>query len=247
MPKFLKNLFSEKGLIPLFFLAMIGVAALVGGVYIIREQYVRTNKAGRAELDTDKIRKELYTERTPLPSIGTPRSTLKQEGVFKYTPSKPAANPEDTEPSFSINPPSGWERSSQQDEVTKVVFLAPEEDEVVAGDELKATNKAKLQVNIVKGKGATTLESLVDYYISSSKPDWETLTVNSKTKTTLSGQPAYRLEIEAFKKGVTFSTLSYVLVKGKYGIVTYGGALKSAWAQRQPQINSSLNSFKFTE
>lgn len=251
MPNFLKN---QKGIIPLFVLIAIGIAVLAGGTYLIRNEFVKTGKFDKAEIDKDKVRNQINNPQS-LPSLSPTPKTQTQYGAFKYTPSsssnespeKATDSTQDSEPSFSIYPPSGWSKSSQSDSVVKVVFLAPEEDEQVAGEDLRAVNKAKVTVNMIKGNGSGTLESFVDYFISSSKADWESLEVNSKTKTTFAGQPAYKLEIDAFRKGVTFRTLSYVLVKGKYGIVVYGGSLESAWNKRAQELQTSINSFKFID
>lgn len=245
---------DQRGLFPLFLLIAIGIAVLAGGTYIIRNEFVKTGKSGKAEIDKEKVRNQVNNPQS-LPSLSPTPKTQTQYGTFKYKPS-PAPNnspgiqqsvTQDTEPAFSINPPSGWNKSSQSDSVVKVVFLAPEEDEQVAGEDLRAVNKAKVTVNMVKGNGSGTLESFVDYFISSSKADWESLKVNSKTKTTFAGQSAYKLEIDLFRKGVTFRTISYVLIKGKYGIVVYGGALESAWDKRVGEIQTSINSFKFID
>ncbi|MBI2595118.1 hypothetical protein HYW46_00085 [Candidatus Daviesbacteria bacterium] len=239
---------SQKGILPLFFLIAIGVAVVVGGTYLIRNEFVKTGKSGKAEVDKVKVQKQIGNT-NPLPSLTPAPKTDIQYGAFVYKPptSSTTVVPEDREPSFSINAPSDWGRSGQSDNVIKVKFEAPEEDQEVAGEDLQATNKAKVQVNMIKGNSQGSLESLVDYYVKSSGAEWEKLTVNSKSKSKLSGQDAYKLEIDAFKKGVSFRTLSYVLVKGKYGIVIYGGALKSAWDKREPEIYSSLNSFKLSD
>lgn len=248
------NLKDQKGVFPLFLLIAIGVAVLAGGTYIIREQFVKTGKSGESELDKKKIREQIKNPE-PQPSLSPSPVTQMQYGAFKYEPSSSQSNQngdqpnstQDSEPSFSIYPPSGWSKSSQSDSVTKVIFLAPEEDKEVTGDELEAKNKAKVQVNMVKGNGSGDLESFANYFISSSKTGWESLEVNSKSKTTFAGQPAYKIETDAFRKGVTFRTLSYVSIKGKFGFAVYGGALKSAWDKRASDINNSLNSFKLLE
>ncbi len=236
---------NQRGILPLFLLIAIGVAVLAGGTYLIRNEFVKTGKSGKAEVDKVKVREQINNPK-PLPSLSpTPKSEL-QYGSFKYQPSASPDKASDIEPSFSINAPSGWTKSSQSDNVMKVKFEAPDEDQEVAGEDLQATNKAKVQMNMVKGSGSGDLESFVDYFISSSKSGWESLQVNSKSKTTFAGLPAYRVEVDVFKKGVTFRTLSYVFIKGKFGFAVYGGALKSAWDKREPEIHSSLNSFKLS-
>lgn len=249
-----RKAFGEAGVFPLFLLIAIGIAVLAGGSYIIREQFVKTGKSGQSELDKQKVREQVQNPK-PLPSLSPTPKAETQYGTFKYKPS-PAPNnspgtqqsgTQDTEPAFSINPPSGWSNSGQTDSVIKVVFLAPEKDEVVAGEDLKAINKAKIAVNMVKGNGSGTLESFVEYFINSSKADWESLEVNSKSKTTFAGQAAYKLEMDVFKKGVNFRTLSYAFIKGKYGFVVYGGALESAWNKRAQELQTSINSFKFID
>lgn len=241
---------DQKGVFPLFILIIIGVAVTAGGTYLVREQFVKTGQSGKSELDSKKIQEQINKPK-PLPSLSPTPKTELQTGAFKYKqPENQVASSiqdEDREPSFSIYPPSGWDRSSQSDSVIKVVFLAPEEDKEATGDDLEAINKAKIQVNVIKGSGNGNLESLTDYFISSSKSGWESLQVNSKTKTTFAGQPSYKVAADAFRKGVTFKTLSYVFIKGKYGIVVYGGALESAWDKRASEINNSLNSFKLSD
>ena len=245
---------AQRGVIPLFVLVAIGIAVLVGGGYIIREQFIKTGQSGKSALDEKKIQEQIKNPQT-LPSLSPTPKTEVQNGAFKYEPSSSGSEPDeaqstsspDSEPSFSIYPPSGWDKSGQSDPVVKVVFLSPEEDKEVTGDELEAKNKAKVQVNMVKGNGSGDLESFVNYFISSSKSGWESFEVNSKAKTTFAGQPAYKIETDAFRKGVTFRTLSYVFVKGRFGFAVYGGALKSAWDKRASDINNSLNSFKLLE
>lgn len=245
---------NQKGVIPFFVLALIGIAVLAGGTYLIRSDFIKTGKSGKAEVDQEKVKKQIDNPQ-PLPSLSPSPEAQTQYGAFKYTPSSSPSSSagtqpndtQDTEPSFTIYPPSGWSKSNQSDPVIKVVFLAPEEDEVAAGEDLKAINKAKVTVIMAKGNGSGTLESFVDYFINSTKASWESTQVNSKSKTTFVGLPAYKLEMDVFKKGVSFRTLSYVFIKGKYGIVVYGGALESAWNKRASEIQNSINSFKFTD
>lgn len=244
MPKLFKD---QRGVLPLFFLISVGVAVLIGGSYIIREQFIKTSKSGQAELDKQKIREQTINKHS-LPSLSPSPKIEPASESFTYKPvENKSGNQEDQEPSFKISGPAGWRQSNSSDDLIKVVFTAPQEDEVAAGEDLKATNQSKVQVNIIKGNGSGDLESLVNYYIDVSKPGWESLQINSKNKTILSGQPAYKIEIDAFKKGVSVRLLSYILIKGKYGIIVYGGSLKSAWDKRTEEIQGSLNSFQLTD
>lgn len=242
---------DQRGVFPLFVLVAIGIAVLVGGGYIIREQFVKTGQSGKSALDDKKIQEQIKNPQT-LPSLTPKASAEKTYGqTVTYKPSaKPVSDGSDAvikEPSFSINPPSGWSRSGVSDSAIKVKFESPEADEDKGENDLLATSNAKIQVSMIRGNGQGNLESLVNLVLKTTESDFESITVNSKTKTTFAGQDAYRMEVTGFRKGVAFNSISYAFIKDNYGILAYGGALKSAWDKRAPDINNSLNSFKLLE
>lgn len=236
MPGFLKD---QRGVFPLFILIAIGVAVLAGGTYIIREQFVKTGQSGKSALDNKKIQEQIKNPQT-LPSL-TPKPSAEKAYGQPVTYKIPG------EPSFSISPPSGWNRSGVTDNAIKVKFESPEADEDEGEGGLLATSNAKVQVSMIRGNGQGDLESLVNLVLKTTESDFESTTVNSKTKTTFAGQAAYRMEVTGFRKGVAFNSVSYIFIKDNYGILAYGGALKSAWDKRVPDINNSLNSFKLLD
>ncbi len=51
----------QLGFIPLIILIAIGVVVVAGGTYIVRNQFVKIGKSGKAALDTEKIQKQLQS------------------------------------------------------------------------------------------------------------------------------------------------------------------------------------------
>ena len=229
---------NQKGIIPLLILIIIGVAVLAGGAYIIRNEFVKTGITGKASLDEQKIKTQIDNPE-PLAELTPEPDAVAQQGKYNYVP--PAGN--EDEPYFTITSPSGWNRVDTTDQYTKVKFEDPVEDVEIAEDELAARANAKIQVLMVKGSGEGDLDSFLDYFLTNTQADFERVTVTMKSKRPFSGLDSYYIELDAFRQGVTLKFISYVMVKGKYGVVVYGGTLKSDYDEHSDEIWKSINSF----
>lgn len=245
------NFKSQQGIIPLFILIAIGVAVLAGGTYIVRSEFVKTGKSGKSALDQQKVAQQIKNPKA-LPSISPQPTAVAQRGPFTYKPSattntQTATGSADStkEPGFTIMGPSGWNRIDLGQPNFKVTFEHPEEDKENGEDDLVLKVKARLSVVIMKFSG--DLEAGIKNAKSASSQNYEQLNIFSESKTSLVGQEAYRLEAQYIVKGIKIHTLDYYLVKNGYAIHLAGNALDSAWSKRAGEIQSSINSFKFTD
>lgn len=246
MPLFLKN---QRGVFPLFLLIAIGVAVLAGGTYIIREQFVKTGQSGKSALDNKKIQEQIKNPQT-LPSL-TPEPKAEQTfgQPVTYKPStKPVSDGSDTvikEPSFSISPPSGWEKVAPSVAGTKVQFKHPEEDKEEMEDGLFV--KSRAQITVFMDKANSTLDQLVSSVKSASQGSYEKVNIISEQKITFAGQEAYLFETELFKKGASIHSTDYYFIKDGFVVRVGGTSLGSSWNKRSSEIKSSINSFKLLE
>ncbi|MBI2022541.1 hypothetical protein HYS97_01685, partial [Candidatus Daviesbacteria bacterium] len=74
---------DQRGILPLFFLIAIGVAVLAGGSYLIRNEFVKTGKNNKAEIDKVKVEKQADNP-NPLPSLTPKPKSDTQYGAFVY-------------------------------------------------------------------------------------------------------------------------------------------------------------------
>ena len=228
----------QKGVIPLLILVVIGIAVFVGGAYIIRNEFVKTGITGKASLDEQKVRTQIDNPE-PLPELTPEPDAVTQQGKYNYIP--PAGN--EDEPYFTITAPSGWNRVEMVDKYTKVKFEDPVEDEEIGEEGLATRANAKVQVLMIKGSGEGDLDSFLDYFLTNTQADFERVIVTMKSKRSFSGLDSYYIELDAFRQGVTLKFISFVMVKGEYGVVVYGGTLKSDYDEHADEIWKSINSF----
>lgn len=246
MPVFFKN---QKGVFPLFLLIAIGVAVLVGGSYIVREQFLKTGKSGKTAFDNKKTQEQINNPKT-LPSLSPEPSGEKTYGQsVTYRPSsKPKSNQSGEvikEPSFSINPPSGWEKVNPSLEGMKIQFRHPEEDKEKMEDGLFV--KSHAQVSVYMEKATYTLNQLTSSLKAETQKNYDTVNIISQQKTTFAGQEAYIAETELTKKGATLHTLDYYFIKDGFTIHIAGTTLGSVWGKRSLEIKSAINSFKLLD
>lgn len=238
----------QAGVIPLFILIAAGIAVLVGGTYIVRGDFIKTGKSGKAALDTEKINQQVKNP-TPLPSFTpTPKPELAPNS-FTYQPSpNPSQIPGSSaslEPGFTINPPAGWEKLSPQGKNGRASFQSPEVDKEQQEDNLVARVQSVISVHIFPGSGS--LDAFTQGLIVSSQNAYAKLQIVSDMPTTFAGQEARKVELKfSPKNGIPMYAVSYLVIKDGFWIQVAGNSLESAWGKRVGEIESSLKSFKFT-
>lgn len=238
MPKF-----NQKGIIPLFVLIAIGVAVLAGGTYIVRNEFIKTGKSGKAALDEEKIQKQKENPQ-PLPSLSpTPKGELSY-GTFTYNPPPTEEGTPSKEPGFSITAPPGWEKLPPEGEIERAVFRSPEIDKEEMEDNLVAKGQPMITVYVAEVDG--DLDEFTNQVIANSQGMYSKYQVTSKLKVRFAGQEAVKLESKFSEKSrIPMYALGYLMVKDGYWIQVVGNSLESAWDKRVGEIDSSLRSFKF--
>jgi len=234
------------GFIPLIILVAVGIIiAGAGGVYIVRNQFVKTGKSGKAALDEKKIQQQIENP-TPLPTLTpTPTPQLAPES-FTYQP--PVTQGQTTaEPNFTIKPPAGWNKVSSQSTSGGVIFEAPTKDKAEGEDGLVVSANPIINIQISKASSAGNLDNLGQYLKGKAEADYEKVTFLSETTTTFAGQEARFFESILFKQGVGIHSIDYALIKNGYALIVTGAALNSAWDKHESAIKASLNSFAFAE
>ncbi len=234
---------NQKGIIPLFILIAIGVAVLAGGTYIVRNEFIKTGKSGKAALDEEKIQKQKENPR-PLPSLSpTPKGEL-SSGPFTYNPPPTKEGTPSKEPAFSITAPPGWEKLPVEDEIERAVFRSPETDKEEMEDNLVAKVQPMITVYVAEVDG--NLDELANEVIANSQSKYTKYQVTSKLKTRFAGQEAVKLESKFNEKSkIPMYAKAYLMVKDGHWVQIVGNGLESAWSKRVGEIDSSLNSFKF--
>lgn len=247
-------------IIPLI-LFTVGVVVLSGGVYIVREQFVKKGSSGKPALDDYAIKRQIK-ERANLPNTPTPTPTLAPERYSYYAKEVIKINSQGTkekvkEPGFTINPPEGWLQGSQAG--VTVIFNAPEKDEEAGEPPLTYRQPANIQVSLdylenydqaITPQMTTSqvLDKIVAEFKKVSSSSSSNLTYVQEKRTTFAGQEAHFMEIKAeLQHGIIEHVITYILVKNKYGIQVSGHALDSAWGKRVGTLESSLNTFALTE
>lgn len=173
-------------------------------------------------------------------------------------------------PGFTISPPAGWNNTGRA--TFSAYFEAPEKDEAEMVGVKGGTQNSAATVQIrflpfnykeLKEAGKTEsqiLDEAVKAIKDSMNPAAPTYLTNRRT--TFAGQDAQLIEakvrikldtsqIEEYKEvsGAYWDARAYgyYLVKGNYVVAVAGTSLDDAWGKRAGQIQSSLNSFRFTE
>lgn len=247
MPKFNQKgpACRQAGIIPLFVLIAIGVAVLAGGTYIVRNEFIKPGKSGKAALDEKKIQKQKENPQ-PLPSLSpTPKGELSR-GPFTYNPPPIKEGNPSKEPGFSITAPPGWEKLPPEGELERAVFRSPETDKEQMEDNLTA--KAQPMITVLMAEVEGDLDEFVDQVIANSQSRYAKYQVTSKLKVRFAGQEAVKLENKFNEKSsIPMYALAYLTVKDGHWVQVVGNSLESAWGKRVGEIDSSLKSFSFTK
>lgn len=242
MPNIFKD---QRGILPLFLLIAIGVVVIVGGSYIVREQFVKTGKSGKSTYDTQSIKEQVKNPK-PLASLSPEPEVEKTYGQpVTYKPTDSASDVGSREPSFTITPPSGWERVSGGAAGTKVQFRHPDEDKEEMEDGLYA--KAHAQISVAINQTNSTLDQILGLAKSSAQNNFEDAIFVADKKVTYAGQAARHLETKLFKKGAAIHSIDYYFIKNGFLVHIVGTSLDSTWNERYSAIQSSLDSFKLTD
>lgn len=241
MPRF-KN---RPGIIPLIALIIVGIAVLVGGTYIVRKEFTKTEKSGKIGLDEKKVEEQIQKPET-LPTF-TPTPKVEQPvGPFAYKPTPPpSASTSLPEPSFSISGPSGWTRSSTKG-VERARFDAPEPDVEPAEDGLILRVTPVLAVEFYRSD-ITAPKQAADAARSNPDQTLQNITVVSESETTISGQPAYFVDFTGTFQGSPIHSYDYFLVKNGYIIHIGGTGLESGWGNHSASIKSAVSTFTFSD
>lgn len=238
----------KRGIIPLFILIAVGIVFLAGGAYVVRQQFIKTGKSGKAALDVEKVKQQIANP-TPLPSASpqAPKETV--SGPITYTPPSPSpgSSPDpkvSSPPSFTITPPSGWLKGDTSGAIA-VAFKAPEEDKDPSEQEsgLTAFASATVTVQLQDLKGKVSLETLVAALKERAKGNFENAEYLSQTPTKVSSRDAFILESRLFKKGVWLHSVDYVLVEGTYALIISGTSFDSGWSKWSGAMKTSIGSF----
>jgi len=234
------------GFIPLIILIAVGIIiAGAGGAYIVRNQFVKTGKSGKAALDEKKIQQQIENP-TSLPTLTpTPTSELAPQS-YTY---QPPVNQGQTanEPGFTIKPPAGWNQVSSQPTSGGFLFEGPTKDKTEGEDGLVVSASPTITIQISKVPSAGNLDNLGQYLKEKAEADYEKVTFISETATTFANQEARFFESILFKQGVGIHSIDYALIKNGYALIVTGAALDSAWDKHEAIIKTSLNTFAFTE
>lgn len=266
---------NQSGAIPLLVLVAIGVATLVGGAYAIKSEFIKFNK-GEISLDMSKIQRQQVAPKPPSSTQSRSTSKKDTEPTTnptpKLAPSKVTVEA-DTEkglPGFTISPPAGWNNTGRA--TFSAYFEAPEKDEAeMVGVKGGTQNSAAtvqirfLPFNYKELKEAGKTESqILDEAVKAIKDSMNPAapTYLTDRRTTFAGQDAQLIEvkvrikldpsqIEEYKEvsGAYWDARAYgyYLVKGNYVLAVAGTSLEDAWGKRASEIQTSLNSFRFTE
>lgn len=258
---------NERGVFPILILIAIGVALVGGGAYVVKNNLV-TTKGGQIVFNGFKDKNlsdakiSSFEKNTP----NNPETSKKAELAEKVAEYKP----ETGEPKFSMNPPAGWVKEKGEGKV-KLFFEASQEDKKVFG---YSTSRSTANIQVTSEKSnAKGLDEIMTKYKNEAAAEPVKIEVLKEQKTTFAGQAAIvfelivgmadvsdaQIEAELKKSGNQSSVkdvqdmikdgkvrgLGYILLKDGYEIGVAGTALGAAWDKRGPQIESSINSFKF--
>lgn len=260
MPAF-KN---KSGIIPLFILIAVGIVFLAGGAYVVRNEFITKGKTGKPALNEQKVKQQIANP-SILPSVSPEPEKQLAPVIYKYQPAETdqksqPAKPGDTSstpPGFTINPPAGWQQSSQSG--IQVIFMSPDKDEEKAEDSLTYTQPANVQISfdyadnynqlIAQGKTESEiLDTILNNDIKKNAFGSRKISYITEQKTTFAGTDAYLLELNGETQyGVLEHVKAYLFVKNKWGFYISGHALDSAWSKRAGILNASLNTFRFTD
>lgn len=224
---------SRAGIIPLFVLLFIGVVVTVGGVFVVREQFLKEGKSGKTAYDESRIKEQIKNPQKLTEVKEEPKGEL-AAGPYTSTTAQM--------PSFSITPPDGWGKFSPGGS-TLVQFKSPEEDRVDQEDDLFVKSSPQITVAVQNMPGRT-LEEIIPSVRKAVPAKYDKVSVVAERKTTYAGQDAYYFEVDLSSKGVTLHSVDYYLFSSDYLVHVGGTALKEFWSKREPEIAGSLATFR---
>lgn len=227
--------FARRGALPLFLLLIIGVVVVVGGTYVVREQFLKEGKSGKTAYDQSKIKKQIENPQK-LPELKEEAEGKLATGKYVYKPTAAA------EPSFSINPPAGWENLGGGTGY-KVQFKSTEVDREDQEDGLYAEARPQISIAVFSAQGKN-LEEWVAYAKKTVPAPFENMRILSERKTRYAGQEAAYFETKLTAKGASIQTADYFLVKDGFVVHVGATALEEAWGKREPAISGSLATFR---
>lgn len=229
----------KRGILPLFVLIAIGVVIAAGGAYIVRNEFVKTGKSGKAALDEAKIAEQAKNpQKLPDASKNPDTELAKQSETFSLSKKNP-------EIKFTINPPAGWFKTSSDNPVTVVAYNSPNEDQEAAEPPLIAYYRPHLEVQVQENP-VKTLEEAASIFHKNNKSSYENYTVTQENKTTVNNIPAYYVDLTAAGKGIRIHGVCYLMVKEGFVINVCGNSLASAWDKNRGVITASINTFNFS-
>lgn len=226
-------LMSRAGVIPLFVLLLIGVVVAVGGVFVVREQFLKEGKSGKTTYDEVRIKEQVKNPQK-LPEVAEEPKGELAAGPYTSTTSQM--------PSFSIIPPAGWGKFSPGGS-TLVQFKSSEEDRVDQEDDLFVKSSPQITVAAQSMPGRT-LEEIIPSVRKAVPAKYDKVSVVAERKTTYAGRDAYYFEVDLSSKGVTVRSVDYYLFSNDYLVHVGGTALKEFWSKREPEIAGSLATFR---
>ncbi|RJQ27252.1 hypothetical protein C4577_01730 [Candidatus Parcubacteria bacterium] len=228
---------NQKGVIPIFALIVIGIVALTGGTYAVKNEIIKVDK-GEVSLDFSKTSNQ---KQTPSSSpIGEPAAKPQQD-QNSFTDKPDEKRMEEgiyDAPVFYIKPPAGW---IKQEKENKITLTAPDKDKEKVGN--KTANVSPRIEIYISNQNVTTMDDFVKATKSLSG-DVEYL---SDKRLLFNGHEAHFLEIRNIKEGITMHSVSYLLVKDGFEFHVKGGTFDSAWDKRKDAILGSMSSFKFKQ
>ncbi len=259
---------SEAGVFPILFLVVIGATLVGGGAYAVKNKLVAI-KNGQIVFNVNKP-KDIYSDKIPVPKNTFNNSPAPKKAELSQNSAE--YKPETGEPKFSITPPAGWVKEKGEGKV-KLFFEASQEDKKEFG---LSTSRSTANIQVTSEKSsAKSLDEVMAKYKKGAALAPVKIEVLKEQKTTFAGQNAIQFEIivsladvsdaqieaELKKAGNQASVkdvqdmlksgkvrgLSYIMLKDGYEIGIGGAALGAAWDKRGPQIESSINSFKFLD
>lgn len=269
MPIFLKD---ERGVAPLLLLVILAVGLVAGGSYIVKNNLVTTEN-GQIVFNTDKD-KSLQDAKIPTPKTNTDAITptpKKIELAEKVTEYK---SENSNEPQFSINPPAGWVKGKTDDKI-KIRFEASQEDKTKIGN-TNASIGANIQVYVEKTNAKSLDEAMTNFKAQAAKlpvsvdfqnerkttfagkealyfemlismPDIDYKQMESYIKQQSNdGKTPSVQDIKDMMQSFKGKSIGYTILKNGYRVDIGGTAAGWAWDKRAGAIESSINTFKFT-
>jgi len=235
------------GIAPLIILIAVGILfAGAGGVYVVNKKFIKTGDSGKAALDQNKINQQLANPESQSPPEENNNFTPVTE-PYTFEPELNENTANQNVPGFTIDPPTGWGSIGPQTSAEIVVFESPDKDEEPGEDDLIVWATARVTVQIIPETQQTDLVTLGEGLAKQSYNQNEVVEILSQGTTTLNGVETYKIDSTFLNQGVTRRNMDYIFIKDGYWVIVSGASLDSAWSTRSGSIQSSLNSFIFTD